>query len=64
MKNVKTVTTNWKKGKFWEEESLEVSSGGDVMHMLKVYPEPGSEVIEGFGGAFTEASAVNFPAQR
>ena len=60
MKNVKTVTTNWKKGKFWEEESLEVSSGGDVMHMLKVYPEPGSEVIEGFGGAFTEASAVNF----
>ena len=60
MKNVKVVTTDWKQEKYWEEQEMNAASQLDVMHMLKVYPELEEQEIEGFGGAFTEASAETF----
>ena len=60
MKNVRTVTTDWKRKKYWEEQTPEVTCQPDVAHMLQVYPELTQQRIEGFGGAFTEASAVSF----
>lgn len=60
MKNVRVVTTDWKRKRFWEEQTRETSDGMDVMHMLKIFPELTEQEIEGFGGAFTEASAVSF----
>ena len=60
MKNVRTVTTDWGQKKFWEEQAQEVSCRPDAMHMVRVYPELLEQRIEGFGGAFTEASAVSF----
>lgn len=60
MKNVRIVTTDWNKKKYWEEQGQEVSSQRDAVHMLNLYPELAEQEIEGFGGAFTEASAVGF----
>lgn len=60
MKNVRTVTTDWKRKKYWEEQAQEVTCQPDVTHMLQVYPELTQQRIEGFGGAFTEAAAVSF----
>ena len=60
MKNVKTVTTDRKQGKLWQEQEMAVSSHLDVMHMVKVYPDLEEQEIEGFGGAFTEAAAETF----
>ncbi len=60
MKNVSTVTTDWKRKKYWEEQTPEVTCQPDVTHMLQVYPELTQQRVEGFGGAFTEAAAVSF----
>ena len=60
MKNVRVITTDGNRKKFWEEQTREASGQLDYMHMLKVYPELSEQEIEGFGGAFTEASAVSF----
>lgn len=60
MKNVKVVMTDWRQGKFWEEQEADIASQVDVIHMVKLYPDLEEQEIEGFGGAFTEASAETF----
>lgn len=60
MKNVRVIRTNRGQKKFWEKQKADTSFRTDAMHMLKVYPELWEQEIEGFGGAFTEAAAVNF----
>lgn len=60
MKNIRVVTTDGNRKKYWEEQKQEGSGQLDYMRMLKVYPELAEQEVEGFGGAFTEASAVSF----
>lgn len=60
MKEVKCVTTNEARGWFWKEEQQKASAVKECMHVINVYPESEYQVVEGFGGAFTEASAHNF----
>lgn len=60
MKKVRVITTDWNKKKFWEEETPEGTGQLSATQMLKIYPELSEQEIEGFGGAFTEASAVSF----
>jgi len=60
MKGIKIITTNIAKNDFWKEENIEVETVTDCMHVVNVYPEVTGQTIEGFGGAFTEASAVNY----
>lgn len=57
MKNIRTIVTDWKQGKYWEEHGISLASQADTMHMLRIYPELEEQEIEGFGGAFTEAAA-------
>ena len=54
---MKIITTNFKKNKFWEETHAEMKPVEDCMHVVNVYPHLTDQTIEGFGGAFTEASA-------
>jgi len=60
MKKVKVITTNAAKNEFWKEENIELETVADCMHVINVYPEATGQAVEGFGGAFTEASAVNY----
>ncbi|MBD5150573.1 MAG: glucosylceramidase [Oscillibacter sp.] len=50
------TTTNLKDGRLWRQEEL---AGGtvDCVHQVTVCPDARYQTFEGFGGAFTEASA-------
>lgn len=54
------ITTDYGKGKFWEETQAERKTVDDCMHVVNVYPHFTDQVVQGFGGAFTEASAHNY----
>lgn len=60
MKNIRVVTTDWNRKRFWEEQELEAAEQPDFSHMLRIYPELSEQETEGFGGAFTEAAAVSY----
>ena len=55
--NSKIIQTVPSKGVFWQEEVREVKFEGDCMHSVELYPDLLEQTIQGFGGAFTEASA-------
>lgn len=57
---MKIITTDYGKGKFWEETRAERKATEDCMHVVNVYPHLTDQTIQGFGGAFTEASAHNY----
>lgn len=57
---MKIITTNAAKEEFWKEEDALMEPVTDCMHVINVYPEVTGQTIVGFGGAFTEASAVNY----
>ncbi len=57
---MKIITTDYGKGKFWEETQAERKTTEDCMHVVNVYPHLTDQVVQGFGGAFTEASAHNY----
>lgn len=57
---MKVITTNWNKGKLWEETTVEQKAVEDCMHVVNVYPHLKDQEMQGFGGAFTEASAHNY----
>lgn len=58
MKAVLT-TTNLQEGLHWQQTPLE-SGEIDVIHQVGIYPELRGQRFQGFGGAFTEAAAVNW----
>lgn len=60
MNEIKVIVTDSREGKYWEEKSAETKPQDDFIHVIKVYPELQEQTMEGFGGAFTEASAVCF----
>lgn len=60
MKDMKVFVTDHKKGKYWEEQPVQVRPQDDFVHVIKIYPELQEQAIAGFGGAFTEAAAVCF----
>lgn len=57
---MKMITTDFKKQKFWEEMQLERTPIRECMHVVNVYPQIKDQTVQGFGGAFTEASAHNY----
>lgn len=57
---MKIITTNLSQGKLWEEKQVEMKNTEDCMHVVNVYPHLTDQVVQGFGGAFTEASAYNY----
>ncbi|MGN0156007.1 MAG: glycoside hydrolase family 30 beta sandwich domain-containing protein [Lachnospiraceae bacterium] len=52
--------TNEAKQEYWKEHVIEDENCNDCMHVINVYPAFKRQTIEGFGGAFTEASTFNF----
>lgn len=55
--NAILTTTNFQAGQRWHQTTLG-SGAADVIHQVIVYPRARFQRFEGFGGAFTEASAV------
>lgn len=62
MKNMKMkkVTTNFQKEQYWQEEAVDIIKTEDCMHVLNVYSDLIEQEIQGFGGAFTEATAHTY----
>lgn len=60
MNKIKVITTNAEKQLFWSEDEVAVSPVKDCMHVINLYPELTKQTVAGFGGAFTQASAVNY----
>lgn len=59
---MRIITTDFAKGKFWEETEAKKGKMEDCMKVVNVYPHRKDQVMRGFGGAFTEASAHNYAA--
>lgn len=57
---MKCIVTNEREGKYWQEQDLDRKKVEDCMHVVNVYPEVAGQKVEGFGGAFTEASTYNY----
>ncbi|MFT4143552.1 MAG: glycoside hydrolase family 30 beta sandwich domain-containing protein [Mobilitalea sp.] len=55
----KVWKTNWNKSCFWKEEEV-VPNELDCMKQLNIHPDLTCQRIDGFGGAFTEASAYTY----
>lgn len=55
--NAILTTTNFQAGQRWQQTRI-TSGALDVIHQVSVYPELRFQPFQGFGGAFTEASAV------
>lgn len=60
MESIKIITTNFNKKEYWKEEILNAEDITNYNKIINLYPEETGHKIEGFGGAFTEASAVNY----
>ncbi len=60
MKTIKMVTTVPSEKKYWLEEETEITKVSDCMHVVEVYPDLKEQTMQGFGGAFTEASVHNW----
>lgn len=58
MKNVKTVTTNNAKKQYWEEKETKLIQQEACMQVVNLFPEMKQQIIDGFGGAITEAAVV------
>lgn len=59
-KKLTVMTTNQANNQYWEEKTKEVDHLNDAMHVINLFPELLEQSIEGFGGAFTEASAHTY----
>lgn len=57
---MKCIITNDAEKKYWQEKEVERGAVTDCMHVINVYPEMTGPQIQGFGGAFTEASTYNY----
>lgn len=59
-KGIRMITTDYETESYWNEQVLKQEKVTDCMHVLNVFPSITIQKFEGFGGAFTEASAENF----
>lgn len=59
-KTIKKITTNLQKDFYWKEESRDAIETEDCMHVINVYSDILEQELEGFGGAFTEATAHTY----
>ncbi len=57
---MRCITTDYSKNEFWKETDIPVGKTEDYAHLVNIYPELKGHVIQGFGGAFTEASTYNY----
>lgn len=57
---MKCIITDDKEQKYWQEQELDRAEVTDCMHVVNIYPEIAGQQMEGFGGAFTEASTYNY----
>ena len=57
---MKCITTSDKEKQYWKEEDVNMSAVEDCMHVVNIFPEVIGQQIQGFGGAFTEASTYNY----
>lgn len=57
---MKCIITNDREQKYWQEQEMDRTEVTDCIHVVNVYPELAEQQIEGFGGAFTEASTYNY----
>lgn len=62
MKNIKRIVTCEAENLLWQETDIDPKAQEDCMHVINVYPQVKYQTIDGFGGAFTEASAHNYMA--
>lgn len=60
MKNIKKIVTCEAENLLWQESNIAPKEQEDCMHVINVYPQVKYQTIDGFGGAFTEASAHNY----
>lgn len=60
MKNLKKIVTCEQSQAFWDEQELVPCAQPGEMQVVNVYPQVTYQEIEGFGGAFTEASAHTY----
>lgn len=61
MKKLKRIETNHKRELYWAETELPVTEGEQQeLEIVQILPEIEEQVMEGFGGAFTESSAYNY----
>ena len=60
MEQVKRIETNYKEQRYWQETAIEAAECTDCMNLVQLFPQIREQTMEGFGGAFTESSAVNY----
>ncbi len=62
MKNLKitSYTTDYKKNLYLDKQELSFLDTEECMHVINVFSDLQNQEIEGFGGAFTEATAHTF----
>ena len=60
MKQVNRIETNYKEQRYWQETAIEAAECTDCMNLVQLFPQIREQTMEGFGGAFTESSAVNY----
>ena len=61
---MKKIVTCEQKHEFWKEQELTVYEQPGEMQVVSIYPQVTYQTIDGFGGAFTEASAHTYGMQR
>lgn len=57
---MKCIITNDREKQYWKESEIAIDEVTDCMHVINVYPDVNGQQIQGFGGAFTEASTYNY----
>lgn len=57
---MKCITTDYTKKEYWKEVDIQADKTTDCMRVVNVYPELMGHTVQGFGGAFTEASTYNY----
>ena len=60
MQEIRLIVTNDTKNQYWQETVLTKEAIASEMGVVKVYAKEQEQTIDGFGGAFTEASAHTY----
>lgn len=60
MQKIRLIVTNDARKEYWQESELVKEAVNSEMGIVKVYADEKEQTIDGFGGAFTEASAHNY----
>lgn len=62
MNKIRKIVTCEADNLLWQESDITPKAQEDCMHVINVYPKVKYQTVDGFGGAFTEASAHNYMA--